>query len=100
MGVGVLPIEGSVPLSYALQGNFPNPFNASTRYVLSLPLAGPVSFKIYDIRGREVASLAQGNLQAGIYELTFDASHLTSGVYIARVVAGSFQASQKLVLLK
>jgi hypothetical protein len=100
VGVGVLPIEGSVPVSYSLQGNFPNPFNASTRYVLSLPAAGPVSFKIYDIRGREVASLAQGNLQAGSYELTFDASHLTSGVYIARVVAGSFQASQKLVLLK
>ena len=100
VGVGVQPVEGAVPVSYALQGNFPNPFNASTRFVLSLPAAGPVSFKIYDIRGREVASLVQGSLQAGSYELTFDASHLTSGLYIARVVAGSFQATQKLVLLK
>ena len=100
MAVGVQPIEGSAPVSYALQGNFPNPFNASTSFVLSLPVAGPVSFKIYDISGREVASLAQGSMQAGSYELTFDASNLTSGVYLARVVAGSFQATQKLVLLK
>jgi hypothetical protein len=98
--LGVYPIGDVQPDRYALQGSFPNPFNASTRFLLSLPVAGPVSFKIYDVRGREVASLAQGNLTAGSYELTFDASHLTSGLYIARVVAGTFQASQKLVLLK
>lgn len=98
--VGVQPVQGSQPIAYAFEGNYPNPFNASTQFTFSLPEAGNVSLKIYDIRGQEVATLTDGWLAQGSYNVTYDASALSSGVYIYRLVANEFKASGKMVLLK
>ncbi|RJP74932.1 MAG: T9SS C-terminal target domain-containing protein [Candidatus Zixiibacteriota bacterium] len=78
----------------------PNPFNPSTslRYDLSAP--GRIRLQVYDISGRLVSTLVDGHKSAGSHEITFDASSLPSGIYFARLQAGDFTQTQKLVLLK
>jgi hypothetical protein len=78
----------------------PNPLNPSTTLTYSLPAAARVRLSIYDIRGRMVASLVDGYGDAGVHEAHFDASGLPSGIYCARLEAGSRRAAQKLMLLK
>jgi hypothetical protein len=89
-----------VPTKYALEQNYPNPFNPATvvRYQLSVP--SNVDLRVYDILGREVALLAHGMQAPGQYTVSFDASKLSSGVYIYRLVAGQFSASRKMLLMK
>jgi hypothetical protein len=105
--VGVPSAEGNViPTVYALYQNFPNPFNPSTRIRFDLPSAGNVRITVFDLTGREVATVVQGDYAAGRYTTTFDASRLASGVYFYRIVAvgtgGSapFISTNKLVLIK
>jgi hypothetical protein len=88
------------PDVFALHGACPNPFNPATTLHFNLPAAGLVNFKVYDISGREVASLVNGYRNAGPHEVTFDASHLGSGIYICQFHAGDFNASAKVVLVK
>jgi hypothetical protein len=78
----------------------PNPFNNYTNLKISLPKAGNVEVKIYDIAGKEVASLYQGYYSTGIFELHWNASDLPSGVYFARLTAGGFTQTQKILLMK
>lgn len=85
---------------YKLFQNYPNPFNPSTVILYSLPAAGEVSLKIYDMLGNEIAELAKGEKAAGLYEVTFDASDLASGVYLYKLQAGNFVQTRKLMLLK
>ena len=92
--------EGALPEKFALQGAFPNPFNPATNLSFSLPEPGEVSLVVYDVRGREVVRLVDGWTPAGNYQMTFDASQLSSGLYFARLVAGDFQQTQKIMLLK
>ena len=85
---------------YSLNSAYPNPFNPETTISYSLPEVSHVSIKIYSVQGREVAELIDGIQSAGVNELVFDASNLTSGVYFAKMVAGDYQATQKLLLVK
>lgn len=78
----------------------PNPFNPETVITFELPAAGKVSLVIYDLQGREAARLVDGFQPAGIHRMTFDGSRLSSGVYFARLTAGNFQQTQKLLLVK
>jgi hypothetical protein len=99
------PDEKSVPIRYALEQNFPNPFNPSTIIRYALPAGGPVSLTVYDVAGREVARLVNETQPAGTYEVRFDAAAvrrggLASGVYFYRVQAGSFSESRKMLLVK
>jgi hypothetical protein len=80
--------------------NYPNPFNPSTTISYELPNAGFVSLKIYDITGKEVASLVNINHEAGFFSIKFDASKLSSGIYFYKINAGEFTAVKKLVLMK
>lgn len=80
--------------------NFPNPFNPETHLSFTLPEASKVSLIVYDISGREVARLINGFQSAGFHEVTFNAPDLPSGVYFARLTAGTFQQTQKLLLVK
>ncbi len=88
------------PALFVLTEPFPNPFNPTTILRYQLPEAGIVNLSIYDPTGRRIAVLEDGFKNAGDYEVVFDASHLTSGVYLYLLKAGKYNASGKLVLIK
>lgn len=92
--------SSSIPTVFALKQIYPNPFNPSTIISYDLPEASHVALKVYDIIGREVATLYNGNKQAGTYNVLFNASRLASGVYFYQLYAVSFVATKKLMLLK
>jgi hypothetical protein len=93
--------EKAMPTMYSLSQNYPNPFNPSTVINYQLPVIGYVSLKVYDLPGREVATLFEGVRQPGNYETTFDASGLKSGMYFYRLQTKTgFMQTRKLVLLK
>lgn len=91
-----------IPNEYNLMQNYPNPFNPETVISYQLPVAGKVSLKVYDILGREVATLVDEFKQSGVYNSTFNTLHssLTSGVYFYKIEAGGFFQVKKMVLLK
>jgi poly(3-hydroxybutyrate) depolymerase len=96
----VVEVEVSVPDKFSLSQNYPNPFNPATSIRFRIADFGFVSLKVYDLLGREVATLVNEEKPAGSYEVSFDASQLSSGVYIYRLTAGSFSATNKMTLLK
>jgi len=95
-----VPEEGATPYRFGLDRAYPNPFNATTNVGFELNRSGQVHFGIYDLSGRLVASLVDGELKIGHYNFTVDASSLSAGVYILRLETDLNSASQKLVLLK
>lgn len=99
---GVTQINGSdiVISDYALFQNYPNPFNPTTTISFQLPEAGKVALKVYNILGKEVATLINGNKDAGKHSITFDASALSSGVYFYKLEANNFVSTKKLILMK
>lgn len=88
------------PAAFVLLQNYPNPFNPSTIISFSLPRATVVELAVYDLAGRAVVTLVNGFKNAGGYELTFDARHLPSGVYVYSLRAGDFVQSRKMILLQ
>ncbi len=88
------------PKSYAISQNYPNPFNPSTMISYQLPMNSYVTLKVYDVLGREVATLINGKQSAGYYKTSFNAQRLTSGVYFYRLQAGNYSKTMKLLLLK
>jgi len=96
----VEPLPDLVANSYTLSQNYPNPFNPSTEIRFSLANAGMTTLKVYDILGREVASLVNQELQPGSYKTTFDASRLASGTYIYELRSGDARITKKMMLLK
>ena len=90
--------------NYELSQNYPNPFNPSTTIRFSIPESGFVTLKIYDMLGKEVASLVNEELPTGTYNAVFDASssskNLSSGVYLYRLKANNFVQTKKLTLIK
>jgi len=92
--------NSTLPKSIDLFQNYPNPFNPSTKISWQLPVGSPASLKVYDILGREVATLVNEFKLAGKYETEFNAEALPSGVYFYRIQAGSFVETKKMILLK
>jgi len=93
--------ERTIPASTMLSQNYPNPFNGTTTFQIDLATSEPVTFKVYDVLGREVMSVLDGDERtAGLYAETLDFSHLASGVYFCRLTAGSFAETRRLMLLK
>jgi hypothetical protein len=88
------------PSKFTISSAYPNPFNPTTTLTYSLPAAAEVTLSIYDISGRLLTTLVDGYRDAGIHEVLFDASGLASGIYLARIEAGSRSAVRKLMLLK
>ena len=88
------------PESFTLSQNYPNPFNPSTSIRYSVPRESEVSLVVYDVTGREVETLVRGMKHAGTYEVRFTASHLPSGVYFYRLIAGSTVETRKMMLVK
>jgi hypothetical protein len=106
-GKGFAPkqLEGSVPTAYALEQNYPNPFNPSTLIRYAVPADGPVTLRVYDIAGREVATLVNDRQTAGTYEVRFSGQNasgrsLASGVYFYQIRSGGFTETRKMLLLK
>jgi len=91
---------GQVPDLYMLFQNYPNPFNPSTSIRYNIPERNHVLLTVYNTLGQEVAKLIDQEIEPGTHEITFDASHLPSGVYIYRLQAGEYVESRKLLLLK
>ncbi len=89
-----------IPNEYALEQNYPNPFNPTTIINYQLPIGKYVTLKIYDVLGREVATLVDEFKEEGYYEVSFDASKLTSGVYFYRLQSGIFNSVRKMLLLR
>ena len=97
---GIATYEPTVVKNFALANNYPNPFNPSTIINYTLPSNEYVSLKVYDIIGREVATLINQQQSAGVYDVEFNASNFTSGVYFYKIEAGSFSAIKKMLLVK
>lgn len=89
-----------VPLEFALNPNYPNPFNPATVIGFQLPVEADVTIEVYDMLGRRVEVLVNETTPAGNYEIIFDASRLTSGVYVYRMRAGSFSQTRSMTLVK
>jgi 1,4-alpha-glucan branching enzyme len=88
------------PQSYSLSQNFPNPFNPSTVIRYGLPSKSHVTLAVFNTLGEQVATLVQGEQEAGYHEVRFDASGCSSGVYFCRLTAGNFVQTRKLLLLR
>jgi hypothetical protein len=86
--------------SFNLSNNYPNPFNPSTNISYTIPERGNVSLKIFDLLGGEVAQLVNGEIEAGSYNVSFNAANLPSGIYFYRLQAGDFVQTRKMILLK
>ncbi len=86
--------------SYNLSDNYPNPFNPSTKISYELPELTNVSLRVYDMSGREVAELVNQMQQPGSYDVIFNASSLSSGVYFYKLEAGGFVQTKKMILIK
>lgn len=102
---GIAEVNVVRPNVYAMNQNFPNPFNPSTAVNFSLAVDGKVSLKVFNVLGQEVATLVNGAMSAGNHTVTFDASNLQSGVYFARIEAAgidgsSFSSVKKMILNK
>jgi tetratricopeptide (TPR) repeat protein len=92
--------DNLTPTEFSLSQNFPNPFNPVTMIRYQILKPGMVTLKVYDILGREVATLVNGNKIEGTYDISFDASKLTSGIYIYQLIANNYISSKKMILLK
>jgi hypothetical protein len=104
--VGVNNTGKTLPDKHELYQNYPNPFNPTTKIKFNISFNSGVetqhltTLKIFDINGREVATLVNESLQPGTYEVTFDGSNLPSGIYFYKLSAGDFVSTKKLILLK
>jgi hypothetical protein len=96
---------GLAPKDFSLSQNYPNPFNPSTTIGFALPTSGRVVLKVYDLLGREMATLLDGQRAAGTYNLSFNAAEYSSGVYLYRLSAlgndgRKFVSTKRLTLIK
>ncbi|HEY5535593.1 MAG TPA: T9SS type A sorting domain-containing protein [Ignavibacteria bacterium] len=102
---GIEKLNELIPEKYSLYQNYPNPFNPTTTIRFEVPLSkgglkGVVSLKIFDILGKEVATLVNEQLTPGTYEDDWNASQFPSGIYFYKLTAGNFSETKKLILLK
>jgi DNA-binding beta-propeller fold protein YncE len=98
--VSIVDSRSDVPAGYALGQNYPNPFNPTTNIEFSIPQASDVTLKVYDITGREIATLVNQSMGAGTHTAQFDAANVSSGMYIYRMVANGYTLSGKMMLVK
>ncbi|MCI0448874.1 MAG: T9SS type A sorting domain-containing protein [Chlorobi bacterium] len=102
--VGINVIGTSIPQQFKLYQNYPNPFNPTTRISFDIPVGvaymRPVQMKVYNVSGQEIETLVNQELSPGSYEVKFDASRFSSGVYFYSLRAGSYNEVKKMIVLK
>jgi hypothetical protein len=96
----VKEIQGALPSDFTLEQNYPNPFNPATNIRFSLPEANQVTLKVYNTLGQEVATLVNEFMNAGAFEVSFDAQNLPTGTYFYSITAGDFKSVKKMLLIK
>lgn len=102
LGTGVISVDenlSEIPSQYALKQNYPNPFNPVTTIRYDLPLSGDVTLKVYNLLSEEVVTLVQGQKNAGRYIVTWDATHVASGIYFYKLQVGDDLVQTKKMLL-
>jgi len=93
-------IDDLIPANYSLSQNYPNPFNPSTKITFSLTNTEHVVLRIFNVLGQQVDVLVDNEFEFGTYEVEFDASQLSSGIYFYTLEAGSFSETKKMMLMK
>ena len=96
----VINADLTIPITFTLEQNYPNPFNPSTSISYSIPNNSFVSLKVYDILGNEVVTLVNKTQAAGNYNISFDASNLSNGVYLYSIKTDNFSDVKKMILMK
>jgi hypothetical protein len=96
----VRDIDGGLVKSFSLEQNYPNPFNPTTTLRFTIPDAGLVSLSVFNLLGEKVADILNQEMKSGSYEVNFDASKLSSGVYLYKITTGNYAASKKMILMK
>ncbi len=97
---GVPELVSNVPQVFNLEQNYPNPFNPMTTMKFSLPRAGLASLTVYNLLGQRVATVVEGQYEAGTYSVRWDASRFATGVYLYRLESGSYSQTKKMMLIK
>ncbi|MCG6960131.1 T9SS type A sorting domain-containing protein [bacterium BMS3Abin03] len=102
---GIKSLTNNVPSRFILKQNYPNPFNATTKIKYTIPDIGTsfmkfIKIKVYDILGNEIATLVNEEKSAGNYEIEFDGSYLSSGIYFYSMQSGTFTDTKKFILMK
>ncbi|HPN38828.1 MAG TPA: carboxypeptidase regulatory-like domain-containing protein, partial [Melioribacteraceae bacterium] len=98
--ITAVKIENNMPSNFSLSQNYPNPFNPETTINFTLPTQQQVSLKVYDVLGNEIATLVNEIKQAGSYEIKFNASKYSSGIYFYSLKSGNFSKTLKMTLIK
>jgi uncharacterized delta-60 repeat protein len=102
--IGIQTISSEIPKSFSLSQNYPNPFNPTTKIRFSIPPyeggKGDVTLTVFDLLGREITTLVNEQLKPGTYEVEWDASNYSSGMYFYKLTSESFSETKKLILLK
>jgi len=98
--INSLPLQAQVPDHFSLSQNYPNPFNPTTTITFGIPVSAHVSLKIYDLMGREVATLVDAPGPAGVHTVVWNASSMPSGVYYYRLSASEFVQTRAMVLVR
>lgn len=88
-----------IPTSFEVEQNYPNPYNTTTNLSFTIGHSLFVSLKVYDMNGREIATLIDEEKQAGYYQVIFDTINLSSGIYFYKLQAGKFVQTKKMILL-
>jgi hypothetical protein len=93
-------VEDYIATSFSLEQNYPNPFNPSTKINFNIPEQAYVNLTVYDILGNEITKLVSDTYPAGKYSVDFEANNLPAGVYLAKITAGNYSNTIKMMLLK
>ena len=99
-GSSISAVEILLPRDYSLDNAYPNPFNPVTNIGFAIPEDGYVTITVYDLQGRLITELINGNKVAGYYKLTWNATNQSSGIYFVRMKAGTYVSDQKIMLVK
>ena len=89
-----------IPTEYVMQDAYPNPFNPTTTIRFGLPVSSNVVLNIYNLSGQKVTQLVNSYCEAGFYDISWNATDLSSGIYFCRIQAGEFHSVRKIVLVK
>ncbi|HMN22929.1 MAG TPA: T9SS type A sorting domain-containing protein, partial [Ignavibacteriaceae bacterium] len=92
--------DETIPTEFKLEQNYPNPFNPTTKIKFAVPERSNVLIKIYDILGSEVKTLVNKEMEAGRYDVEFNAGGYSSGIYLFRMEAGNYVNTKKMILLR
>ena len=98
--IGIVSNNSNIPKTFTLSQNYPNPFNPTTKIKFGLPTQDYVSLGVYDITGRLVAQLLNGDMKAGTYTYEFEGTDLSSGVYFYKLKTSKFTDTKKMILVK